>query len=224
MIDSGGYYLGIFLLLVLTGCGMPIPEEVFIILAGVLSSQGQMAPEWAVAACLSGALVGDAVMYSIGYHFGHGLLAQHPKLGKFVGAQREEQFEQAIQRHGFKVMLLARFMVGVRGPVYLAAGVVRMPFRRFVLWDLTCASLVVGSFFGLSYLWGEEITNVLQDAEKTFTLIVLVVGLSVLLWWMRRRRKSLIDKITDVGAEDGPLATDATDVAKNNRKQSEDVA
>ena len=55
-------YLGIFVFLVLTGCGMPIPEEVPIIFAGFLSSQGRLEPELAFAACLSGALVGDAVM------------------------------------------------------------------------------------------------------------------------------------------------------------------
>ena len=200
-------YLGIFVFLVLTGCGMPIPEEVPIILAGVLSSQGRLEPEWAFASCLSGALVGDAVMYSIGYHFGHNLLAKHPKIGKYIGAQNEERFEDALMRHGFKVMLMARFMVGVRGPVYLAAGVVRMPFRRFLLWDLTCASLVVGTFFGVSYLYGEEITSILVDAEKTFTLIVLAVSLGCLLWWLRRRRKPLLEKVADIGAEEGPLTS-----------------
>ncbi len=190
---SPGGYLGIVLFLVLTGCGLPIPEEVPIILAGVFSSQEQLVWQWAFAACLFGALVGDCVMYAIGYHFGHGLLASHPKFGKFVGAQREEYFEQAILRHGFKVMLLARFMIGIRGPVYLAAGVVRMPFRRFLLWDLVCATLVVGTFFSLSYYYGGEIFNLVRDAEKTFTLIVLAVAGFVFLWWMRRRRQRLLD-------------------------------
>ena len=192
-LENGGY-LGIILFLVLTGCGLPIPEEVPIVLAGVLSSQGQLLPEWAFAACLVGALLGDSIMYAIGYHFGHGLLAEHPKFGKFLGAQREEYFEQAIQRHSFKVMLLARFMVGVRGPVYLAAGVVRMPFRRFILNNLICATLVVGTFFSLSFFFGEEITKLLRDAEMTFTLILLAVVGVAFLWWMRRRRQRMLDE------------------------------
>ena len=228
---ENGSYLGIIIFLVLTGCGLPIPEEVPIVLAGVFSAQGRLEPEWAFAACLFGALLGDSVMYSIGYHFGHGLLAKHPKLGKFVGAQREEQFEQAIQRHGFKVMLLARFMVGVRGPVYLAAGVVRMPFRRFVFWDLSCATLVVSTFFGLSYLYGEEITKLLLDAEKTLSLVVLGIALAVWLWWMRRHRIGLLDKAINFRAEEGPLAASGADASKDEAqvadtgdKQSEDVA
>src|SRR5690349_24846862 len=102
--------------MVLTGCGMPVPEEVFIVGAGVLSANGELRTEFAFAACLLGALVGDAVMYGIGYRFGHGLLRRHPKFSKLLGAQREEHFERAVLRHGFKVLLLARFMVGVRGP------------------------------------------------------------------------------------------------------------
>lgn len=198
-------YLGIIVFLILTGCGMPIPEEVAIVFAGWGSSQGHLDPKWAITACLFGALVGDSIMYAIGYHFGHSLMAEHPKLGRFVGAEREEYFERLILRHGFKVMLLARFMIGVRGPVYLAAGVVRMPFRRFLLWDLVCASLVVGTFFALSYYYGEHITSLVRDAEVTFTLIVALVGLSVALWWLRRSRKQLLQEAIDEGAEDNPL-------------------
>jgi len=199
-------YLGIIVFLVLTGCGMPIPEEVAVIFAGVVSSQGHLQPELAVAACLFGALLGDCIMYAIGYHFGHSLMAKHPKLGKFVGAEREAYFEQAILRHGFKVMLLARFMVGVRGPVYLAAGVVRMPFRKFLLWDLFCASLVVGTFFSLSYFYGKQITELVRDIELTFTLAVCALGVIAGVWWIRRRRQRLLEEAIDRHAEDGPLA------------------
>lgn len=226
-----GGYLGIILFLVLTGCGLPIPEEVPIILAGVLSSQGRLEPEFALAACLFGALLGDSVMYAIGYHFGHGLLSEHPKLGKFIGAEREEYFEQAILRHGFKVMLLARFMVGVRGPVYLAAGVVRMPFRRFLLWDLICATLVVGTFFSLSFFYGKQITELVRNAELTFTLVICVLGIIGGVWWMRRRRRKLLDQAIDLHAEDSPLfepvsGSNDPDQPENhsNSKSNEDVA
>jgi len=219
LLENGGY-LGIITFLVLTGCGLPIPEEVPIVLAGIFSAQGRLEPEWAFAACLFGALLGDSVMYAIGYHFGHDLVAAHPKFGKFVGAQREEYFEQAIQRHGFKVMLLARFLVGVRGPVYLAAGVVRMPFRRFIFWDLICATLVVGTFFGLSYTYGEQITTMLRDAEMKLTLIVLAVIGFIFLWWMRRRRQQKLDEAiqkqsADASAENG---------GPPDNSQTEDVA
>ncbi|RIK88608.1 MAG: hypothetical protein DCC67_00260 [Planctomycetota bacterium] len=191
-----GSYFGIFALMVLTGCGLPAPEEVFIIGAGVLSASGDLQPQWAFTACLAGALLGDAVMYGIGRRFGHNLLRVHPYFAKIVGAEREERFERAVLRHGFKVLLLARFMVGVRGPVYLAAGVVRMPFGRFVLWDLFCASLVVSLFFGLAYAVGDDIARLLKDAEILLTVAVLAV-IVVITALRFRRRKPLLEKVIE---------------------------
>lgn len=194
LIESGGY-LGIVVFLVLTGCGLPIPEEVPIVLAGIVSSQGNLDPGLALLAAIVGALLGDTAMYAIGYHFGHGLAMRHPKLSKMLGAQREEYFEQAIQRHMFKVMLLARFMVGVRGPVYLSAGVARLPFRKFILYDLFCATLVVGTFFTLAYYFGDNIVELIRDAEVGFTLIILLILLIVFLWWLRRQRQQVLDEV-----------------------------
>jgi membrane protein DedA with SNARE-associated domain len=192
-----GSYFGIFVLMVLTGCGLPVPEEVFIIGAGVLSAQGELKTELAFAACLAGALVGDAVMYAIGRRFGHNLIWVHPKFAKFVGAEREEYFERALMRHGFKVLLLARFMVGVRGPVYLAAGVVRMPFLKFLVWDLICATLVVGAFYSLAYAYGDEIARLLRDAEVVFTLIVVAVVVVIAFVALRRQRRRLLEQVIE---------------------------
>jgi membrane protein DedA with SNARE-associated domain len=119
------------------------------------------------------------VIYAIGHRWGHGLLSYHPRLAKLLGAQREKRFERAIEQHALKVMLLSRFLVGIRGPVYLATGVVRLPYRLFLLYDLICASLVVGLFFGLSYAFGDHVLHWIRDAELTVTLAVLLVALGV---------------------------------------------
>lgn len=196
-----GSYLGIFAFMVLTGCGLPLPEEVAIVYAGVQSAQGDLAWPPALAACLAGALVGDAVMYAIGRRFGHSLIRRHPRLAWLLHADRERQFEQAIARHGFKVMLLARFMVGVRGPAYLAAGVVRMPFRQFVAWDAICATTVVGAFFALAFAFGADIARLLRDAEAVFTLVVLALAAVAAFIGLRRHRRRLIAHMLESGAE-----------------------
>ena len=63
-------YLGLFVVLMLCGLGMPIPEEVAIVLAGVLSAEEKLYWGWALLACLVGALLGDSVMYLIGRQVG----------------------------------------------------------------------------------------------------------------------------------------------------------
>lgn len=220
---QSGSYLGIFVFMVLTGCGLPLPEEVAIVFAGVRSAQGEMITGGAFAACLLGALVGDAAMYGIGRKFGHSLVRRHPKLAKLVHADREEHFEQAILRHGFKVLLLARFMIGVRGPVYLAAGVVRMPFRQFVLWDLVCATVVVGTFFALSYVLGvyfdrDAVTGLVHETEMTITVILLLaVAGGAAYYFLRRHRQRLLDQMLQE-SEESATSTESQSLTKTPRR------
>ena len=186
-----GSYFGIALFLILTGCGLPIPEEVPILAAGVFSANGDLNPWLAFIACLSGALIGDCIMYSIGHYFGHNLLKEHRWFAKLLSAEREEKFEFLTRRHGLKVLLLARFMVGVRSPVYLSAGVLRVGFWRFLLMDLLCATLVVGLFFGLSFLYGEQVVNLIRNAEVWLTVLVVSALLIVGGFFYRRYRRRL---------------------------------
>jgi membrane protein DedA with SNARE-associated domain len=197
-------YLGIVVFLVLTGCGMPLPEEVAIVLAGVLSAQGHLHTGLAFASCLIGALLGDAVIYAIGYRWGHSLLSYHPRLAKLLRAEREKTFEQAIEQHALKVMLLSRFLVGIRGPVYLATGVVRLPFRLFLLYDFICATLVVGFFFGLAYVFGDRVAHWIRDAELTATVIVLVAALVFGGYVYYRHRAWIYRLISDVDSPGEP--------------------
>lgn len=188
---SHGSYFGIALFLILTGCGLPIPEEVPILAAGVLSSKGMLNPWIAFSSCLIGALIGDCLMYSIGHHFGHNLLKDHRWFAKMLSADREEKFEFLIRKHGLKVLFLARFMVGIRSPVYLSAGILRVGFVRFLLMDLLCATVVVGLFFSLSYAYGERIVNLVRDAELWLTLVVVGALLAFGGWYYHRSRKRL---------------------------------
>jgi membrane protein DedA with SNARE-associated domain len=212
-------YFGIFLFLVLTGCGMPIPEEVAIVIAGVLSAEGSLRPEFALVACLLGAVVGDCILYAIGYRWGGSLLSLHPKLAKFLHAEREQRFEQAIERHALKVMLLARFLIGIRGSVYVAAGAVRMPFRRFVVYDTLCATIVVGLFFSLSFAFGDEIAHWIRRAEWTATAIVVLLLFAAggLLYY--RHRQLIMAAIFGSQTESGrpPVANPRPPVVRSRR-------
>jgi membrane protein DedA with SNARE-associated domain len=190
-------YVAITLVLILTGSGLPIPEEVPIIAAGVLAAEGVLQYPWlALGCCLFGAIVGDAIMYWIGYHFGRGVLREHRWWARFVTPRRECKVEQMFERHGLKVFFVARFLVGLRSPVYLTAGILRVSFRRFVAIDLICASAVVGTFFGLSYVFGEHIAKLVRQAELWMTVAaVLVVAAIALYLWRRYRRRHGFGKL-----------------------------
>jgi membrane protein DedA with SNARE-associated domain len=183
-------YIGFFVFIALTGCGLPIPEEAAVVVAGVLSSQDKLDWRLAFAVCLAGAVVGDSFMYAIGYRWGHGIFTSHPRFAKLFASENEEQFQKAVEAHALKVMLLARFLVGIRAPVYVMTGVVRLPFRRFLIYDIISASLVVGVVFGLSYLFGEQVTGWVRHAEIRATIVVaLIVIAAVAILYYRNREQ-----------------------------------
>lgn len=222
LVDHHLGYLGIVLFLALCGCGIPIPEEAPLVLAGVLSSQGTLEPWMAFASCLVGALLGDSLMYAIGRHFGHAWLTKHPSVSRFIDAEKEEKFEHAVRRHGFKVLLLTRFLVGVRGPVYYAAGAAKVPYLRFLLWDLIGATVVVGVIFGLGYRFGNGIAKIINDAEEVATAVVILGLMSVGVYFLYKKQTAKVaealEDITEQDAEEAARQHDEDDaLAKDAR-------
>ncbi len=198
-------YIGIVLFLILTGCGLPLPEEVAIIGAGVAAGRGVLDPWLALASCLIGAIAGDSAMYWIGRTFGEGILARQSRWTRFLSPEREKLIEKLLQHHGVKVLLVTRFLVGLRSPVYFAAGVLRVGYIRFLIADTCCALLVTSSFFGITYFFGAKIWNLIKDVETLITLAVvaaIVIGLLVFL--IRRRGKAMLQAESESCKPDQP--------------------
>jgi membrane protein DedA with SNARE-associated domain len=188
-------YLGFFVFIAATGCGMPIPEEAAIVLAGVLSAHQKVHWLFAFISCLAGAVVGDSFMYAIGYRWGHGIFTSHPRFAKLFATENEQQFQKAVESHALKVMLIARFLVGIRAPVYVMTGVVRLPYRLFLMYDLVSATLVVGAVFGLSYLFGEQVQQWAQHAEFWATVVVVLILIAVAAILYYRHREQVLNMI-----------------------------
>jgi membrane protein DedA with SNARE-associated domain len=208
-------YLGIILVLVLTGFGLPLPEEVAIVAAGIASSVGTLNPWWAFVSCLVGALAGDSVLYAIGYQFGHSLVTRHPRFAHLLHAEREARIEQMIRKHEMKVFFLSRFMLGVRAPVFLAAGVLRIPFYRFFLMDTVCATSVVGTFFWLSYAYGGRLTSLIRQSEIWLTVLLALVACAAVGFYLwKRRRRNGVERVERHEAARETCAVGAEDAKK----------
>ncbi|MDX1964823.1 MAG: VTT domain-containing protein [Pirellulales bacterium] len=184
-------YFGIIFFLVLTGFGLPIPEEVALIAAGIMAAKGYLDIWLAMGACLIGCLLGDSIMYLIGYRLGGRMLRPGSFWRNYLTPEREKSLEHLIHRHGVKVFFVSRFLVGVRSPVYLTAGILRYPYRKFFITDLFCASLVILLFTGLSYFFGEWAVRMVQQAEYGLTILVGVglVGATIFGWYYVYHRR-----------------------------------
>jgi membrane protein DedA with SNARE-associated domain len=190
--DLLGYgYLGIIVFLILTGCGLPIPEEAGIIAAGALSASGQLDWRLALASCIFGAVAGDSVMYWIGRHFGVAVVHKHPLWLRTVTPEREKWIEELLRRHGAWVILGTRFMVGLRLPVYLTAGLLKVSYPRFLITDTICALFVVTLFFGLTYFFGGPILAWIKDAERGLTVAAVAVVCAVAIFLYRRHMRKV---------------------------------
>ncbi|HEX8202864.1 MAG TPA: DedA family protein [Isosphaeraceae bacterium] len=179
-------YLGIVLLLVLGGLGLPVPEEAPIILAAVLSKKGTMWEPLALGACVVGVLAGDFIVYFLGYFYGERVLRLR-LTRKFLTKAREEQIKGYFHRHGVKILIMGRFAVGFRTAAYLTAGILRLPMLKLLLTDLVAVALSTPLMFGLGWLFAKQIEEGLHEAQHWMTIGLVTV---VVAWLLYREYKS----------------------------------
>ena len=175
-------YVGIALILVLGGLGLPIPEEAPVILAAILTRNGQMSGVLAFSTCLGGILLGDFLVYFLGYYFGERVLS-FPLTRRLLTKPREAQIKGYFQRHGFKILILGRFAVGFRTAAYLTAGILKLPPLKLLLTDLVAATLSTSLMFALGYLFAHHIEKGIHDFQK-WVAITLAIGIA---GWLSHR-------------------------------------
>lgn len=165
---------------------LPLPEELALLGAGYWAHQGAL-PLWAAWLSATAANVaGDTVSYFVGRNFLQRLL--RTRFGKrLVAPELREWAEDQVRRHRFRAILLGRFLVGLRGPVYFAIGAARVPLGQFELVN-TLVALAEGAILvGLGYLFGRSVK--LQHEVRWAEIAVAVTMLAVLglpLYFKRR--------------------------------------
>jgi membrane protein DedA with SNARE-associated domain len=166
-------YAGIFLVLFVAGLGAPIPEEAPIFAAGVLANQEIIRWWLALIVCFAGVLSGDIVLYWVGHHWGEHIMEW--RVTRFVlTPARERQVVAAYHRHGVKIVFTARFVAGFRAAAFLTAGIVRIPFWKFLLVDTVAALVAVPLGFGVAYLFTDQLPAILQGVHRIERLVILV--------------------------------------------------
>jgi membrane protein DedA with SNARE-associated domain len=177
-------YLSILATLLLGSLGVPIPEEIPIVAAGVLSHEG-LARWWlALPVCLVGVLSGDVALYWAGRRWGKRVLGWRV-VRLVLTPPRADWLQAAYREHAMKTIAMARHVTGLRAAAFLTAGIARVPFWKFILTDAAAAAVSVPLAFGLAYFFTDQIGAVLADvhrAERWLALAGLVAvtgGLAV---------------------------------------------
>ena len=182
-----------FVLLLAGGLALPIPEDVVLVSAGIVTGLGHAGLADMLVVTFLGVLLGDVTMYAIGWHWGD-RIRQWRFFDRLVSAEREAGIRAAFARRGIWFVFAARFLWGIRVAVYLVAGMSRqITPARFLLADglavlLTVPVKVVLGFYGAHHrAWLEQ---ALRTEERVIGFLAGSFLLLLTLWWLWRRRIS----------------------------------
>lgn len=179
--------------------GLIMPGDVTLLVAGLLASQGRLNLAALIVLASIGAILGDSAGYAVGRYGGVNFLRRYGRFFFF----RERYLEKA-QRyfdvHGGKTILIGRFVAVVKSLGPVAAGIGRMPYRTFLVYNVAGSILSVSLYLVLGYFFGaswQAISAWLgRGAAIAFGVLVLAV---VAMWAVRRRRKAKLNNNHDSG-------------------------
>ncbi len=198
-------YLGIFLGILATGIGFPMPEELPIVIGGGLAGglAGDERILWWVMlpVCIVGVVIGDGLLYGIGRMWGPRLLEIEWVKRRLLPPERRAKIERNFHEHGIKILLFARLTPGIRGTIFFTAGLTRLPLARFLLADGIYAIPGVSLLFTLGYFFTEQMINLVKnDVEqvKSIIIIVVVVGVAAYFCYRFLRRPMVTGDPTEV--------------------------
>jgi membrane protein DedA with SNARE-associated domain len=191
-------YLAVFLVLLVSGFGVPIPEDVSLVAGGIIAGLDDANVHVMCVVGLAGVLIGDATMFAIGRHFGERALRLR-WVAHVLTPRRYAQVKARFERHGNRLMFLARFLPGLRAAVFLTAGMTRrIGFARFLLLDGLAALISVPLWVWVGYVGAENRAWLLASVQRGQTIaalliVAIVVGAAWLLWRRIKLRRARLD-------------------------------
>ncbi|MCA8957523.1 MAG: DedA family protein [Planctomycetes bacterium] len=192
-VDHPGYtYALVGVIFVLCGLGLPIPEEIVLVTCGYICFQ-KLAIYWVMATvCSAAILTGDVVPFLLGRAFGPRLLRLRV-LRFVVNRDRLTMFDRWFRRRGDMVILIARFIPGLRVVAFFTGGTMRMRWLRFLMLDIAGIVLTAPLMVYLGFHFGNEITGVVQWVRQVEGSILYSVAVAAALlagwYWLRRRAR-----------------------------------
>jgi membrane-associated protein len=179
-------YVFLFLISALDVVFPLVPSETSVILAGVLASTGDLVLVLVILFAAAGAILGDNIAYWIGRKTGHHIV------NRFFKGERRKQVDWAhrqVEKRGGYLIVIGRFIPGGRTAVTLSCGMLEMPWRRFIAFDVA-AGLVWATYAAmLGYVGGRTFEeDPLKGFLLAFVVALLVAGVVEAVRWYKRRR------------------------------------
>lgn len=190
ILDHYGY-VAIAGLITLEDFGVPAPGETVLIVGAIYAGAGRLNLILVALLGFLGAVVGDNIGYLIGRLGGRRLI---DRFGRYIllTPERVDKAERFFTRYGGGIIVLARFVEGLRQANGIIAGITGMHWAKFLAFNALGAALWVGLWVTLGDLAGNHITPIYNTITRfslylLIALGVLIVGL-IVRHLLRRRR------------------------------------
>lgn len=187
-------YPGVLVALTIEGTGLPFPGDAAMAFYGFGTAEGRLRWSLVLVVCVIGYMLGASIAYGVGrafsstFHRGVGL----QRIGRFLGISQRSMTRTTnlMERFGPVLLIVGRFLPGIRSVSSYAAGLTKMPFQPFFLYTFIGTVLWCSTWLGLGYLLEENVTRVLHFAQSSlaYVTIGLVIGVAIWLVWRRRQR------------------------------------
>jgi membrane protein DedA with SNARE-associated domain len=174
--------------LLLENAGVPLPGETILLMASFLAySEHDLRLPWIIVVATIAATAGDNLGFALGHYGGRPLLARYQAFFRIKDAT-VARGESLFEKYGSLTIFFARFVFGMRiiaGPL---AGVLRMHWRRFAVFNFLGAGLWVTVISVAGYLFGQHWGR-LERIVQRFDVAVAILAVLVVAWlWWRKRR------------------------------------
>lgn len=180
-------YWAVAATLVLENAGLPVPGETVLLLASFLAySEHFLRLPLLMLIGTIAATFGDNIGFLIGHRGGRPLLEKYQHI-LCIRPQRLRRAEQIVQRYGAATIFFARFVFGLRMIAGPLAGVLRMPWKKFAMFNFLGAALWVSVMCTLGYLFGRHWQNLITLFRRVDILIVVIAVVLVSYLWRRYR-------------------------------------
>jgi membrane protein DedA with SNARE-associated domain len=178
-------YLAVAGLVLLEDFGIPVPGETVLVLGAVYAGAGRLNIFLVGLLAFLAAIVGDNIGFAIG-HFGGRALVD--RFGRYVllTPERYDKAADFFKRHGGKVIVVARFVEGLRQANGIVAGTIGMHWARFLMFNAIGAALWVATWTSIGYFSGSHIDSIYDTATKYDKYLGIAVGVIIVAYVVRR--------------------------------------
>ena len=225
-------YLAVAGLVLVEDFGIPVPGETVLILGAVYAGAGRLNVALVALLGFLGAVTGDNIGFAIGHFGGRRLLDRY---GRYIllTPERLDRATAFFERHGGKIITVARFIEGLRQANGIIAGSTGMHWAKFLFFNAVGAALWVALWVSVGYFSGSHIDSIYHEVTRYSTYFAIAVGVVLVTYIGRRviraraRRRAAADwRAADGGGapERAGPATNPAEPATNPAEPGKDPA